>query len=169
MHSSAEGPSRALGLLALAWIVGYWWWQPGAGGGIVNSSLEQRPARTQVQPPAAQTTPPILEPLPMLAPLPGASGPYGQEAAPEPSPQVAVEQAADAEPLPSDRPVNQQEDRPGDRFHVVRRGDTLSEIALREYGSIRFAELIFEANRDQLASMDDLQIGMELRLPPAPR
>lgn len=49
--------------------------------------------------------------------------------------------------------------------YVVVRGDTLSEIAQRFYGSLRYAEVIFNANRDTMDRMDDLQIGDVLRIP----
>lgn len=166
MQTGAEGPSRALGLLALAWIIAYWWWQPGPDGGLVNSAIEQRPARSVATPPQVR-----LDPLPLAEPPPAPESQPTQAATPtpdlaeaDPLPAAPEEQAPQPTP-PEDRALEQAAP---ERFHVVRRGDTLSEIALREYGSIRFARLIFEANRDQLASMDDLQIGMELRLPPPP-
>ncbi len=54
------------------------------------------------------------------------------------------------------------------RTWTVRRGDTLGAIAQREYGSIVYADFIFDANRDILRSPDDLDIGMVLRLPDKP-
>jgi murein DD-endopeptidase MepM/ murein hydrolase activator NlpD len=50
--------------------------------------------------------------------------------------------------------------------HRVRRGDTLTKIALHYLGdSSRYRE-IFNANRDQLRTPDDrLKIGMTLRIP----
>jgi LysM repeat protein len=63
------------------------------------------------------------------------------------------------EAVPSPSPA------PSAEFHVVQRGDTLSSIAGKYLGSqARFRE-IFDANRDQLQSADDLQIGMKLRIP----
>ena len=49
--------------------------------------------------------------------------------------------------------------------YVVVRGDTLSEIAQRFYGSLRYADVIFNANRETMRSMDDLSIGDTLRIP----
>ena len=51
--------------------------------------------------------------------------------------------------------------------YVVVRGDTLSEIAQRFYGSgsLRYAEVIFNANRETMGSIDDLSIGDTLRIP----
>ncbi len=51
------------------------------------------------------------------------------------------------------------------RTYVVRRGDTLSEIARRELGR-RDWQVILEVNRDVLAHAEDLRPGMTLRLPP---
>lgn len=53
--------------------------------------------------------------------------------------------------------------------YVVRPGDTLSTIAARCLGSSQRYQEIFDANRDVLANPNALQVGMELRLPPASR
>ena len=53
--------------------------------------------------------------------------------------------------------------------YTVKSGDTLSGIAKAQYGSTRFKDLIFEANRDRLASEDDVREGQKLRIPPKPR
>lgn len=50
--------------------------------------------------------------------------------------------------------------------YVVRSGDTLSGIASRLLGSTQRYDEIFEANRHQLNSPDDLRPGMELVIPP---
>lgn len=63
-------------------------------------------------------------------------------------------------PLPGPAPMPQ--------VHTVGPGETLSEIAKAHYGSVRYADLIFEANRDRLTSADDLREGQTLRLPPKP-
>ncbi len=59
-------------------------------------------------------------------------------------------------------------DAPGAIEYRVASGDTLSGIASRFYGSQRFAELIFTANRDRLRTPDDLRVGQTLVIPPAP-
>ncbi|MEZ5976886.1 MAG: LysM peptidoglycan-binding domain-containing protein [Planctomycetota bacterium] len=51
------------------------------------------------------------------------------------------------------------------RTHVVVAGDTLSAIAFHYYGRGSLSTRIFDANRDQLKSPDDLQLGMKLRIP----
>jgi len=45
-------------------------------------------------------------------------------------------------------------------------GDTLSGIANRFMGSHRHFLKLYEANRDVLASPDDLRVGMKLKIPP---
>ena len=51
------------------------------------------------------------------------------------------------------------------RTHVIRPGDTLSGLAARYLGSSgRFRE-IYDANRDQLRSADDVREGMTLKIP----
>ncbi|MEO0512348.1 MAG: LysM domain-containing protein [Planctomycetota bacterium] len=54
------------------------------------------------------------------------------------------------------------------RRYTIRPGDSLSRIAQREYGSVRYVELIFNANRDVLPTEDSLSVGDEIVLPPPP-
>jgi len=49
--------------------------------------------------------------------------------------------------------------------YVVQAGDTLWDISYRFYGANRIAEIL-AANRSQLASAEQLRVGMELQLPP---
>lgn len=65
-------------------------------------------------------------------------------------------------------PTPSQDAEPQMAEYTVRAGDTLSRIALAQYGSTRYANLIFEANRDQMRSIDHLSVGQKLRLPPKP-
>lgn len=50
--------------------------------------------------------------------------------------------------------------------YLVQSGDSLSLIAQRFYGSSKHARFIYESNRDVLRSMDSVQIGQTLMLPP---
>lgn len=52
--------------------------------------------------------------------------------------------------------------------YTVKRGDTLSGIATSFYGSARYVDFLFDANRDRLRSRDDLRLGQVLRVPPLP-
>jgi len=50
-------------------------------------------------------------------------------------------------------------------IYVVREGDTLGGIALRELGSTERLSDLYSANRDVMASPDKLKVGMHLRIP----
>jgi LysM repeat protein len=52
-----------------------------------------------------------------------------------------------------------------ERMHVVTDGETLSSIAGKYLGSQARYHEIFNANRDQLKSPNDLKIGMKLKIP----
>lgn len=51
------------------------------------------------------------------------------------------------------------------RSYVVQPGDTLSEIASSELGSVRHMDAILKANSDTLESADEIRVGMTLTLP----
>jgi len=53
----------------------------------------------------------------------------------------------------------------GDRTHTVEKGDTLSAISQKHYGSANRWQEIFNANRDQLDDPDLIQPGQVLRIP----
>lgn len=52
--------------------------------------------------------------------------------------------------------------------YTVSRGDTLSSIAKAFYGSVRYVDFLYDANRDRLSSKDDLRLGQVLLIPPLP-
>lgn len=52
--------------------------------------------------------------------------------------------------------------------YTVEPGDTLSEVSRLFYGTTRHAELIFEANRDRLRSINDVRAGQVIRIPQKP-
>jgi nucleoid-associated protein YgaU len=56
------------------------------------------------------------------------------------------------------------------KIAVVKPGETLIDVARREYGDSAMHEAIFNLNRDQLTSIDAaLTPGLRLRLPPPPK
>lgn len=73
--------------------------------------------------------------------------------------------------LEDDRPSDRDSAEPSaandtaSRIYVVQAGDTLSGIASRLLGRQADFRKIFELNRDQLSSPDDLRPGMRLRIP----
>lgn len=63
-------------------------------------------------------------------------------------------------------PANSGQRRPLQyRIHTVRSGETLSEISIRYLGTSRKYREIFNINRDQLRSPNDIREGMKLRIP----
>jgi nucleoid-associated protein YgaU len=55
----------------------------------------------------------------------------------------------------------------GERSYTVRKGDSLSRIAKREYGDAQQWRRIYEANRDMIDNPDLIYPGQVLRLPSA--
>ncbi len=110
--------------------------------------------------------------------------PGRQQASPLPDLRRPVEPVRYIEPLPE--PVATQEPEPviiqepepqtptyvstekikTTRFHIVRKGDTLSKISKRYYGSANQWHKIYEANRDVLGNNPDLlRLGTKLIIP----
>ena len=50
--------------------------------------------------------------------------------------------------------------------YTVKAGDTLSMIAEKVYGDAAKYNDIYEANKDQLKSADDIKVGQTLKIPP---
>ena len=51
------------------------------------------------------------------------------------------------------------------RMHMVQRGDTLYALALKYYGTRSAWDRIYQANRSELASRDQLKVGQQLIIP----
>ena len=51
------------------------------------------------------------------------------------------------------------------RFHIVRRGETLSTISVKYYGSANKWQKILDANRSQLMDANRLKPGTKLTIP----
>lgn len=56
----------------------------------------------------------------------------------------------------------------GERRHTVERGDTLTSISKKYYGTIKKADVILKANRNVLSKAEDLRPGQTLAIPPSP-
>lgn len=56
----------------------------------------------------------------------------------------------------------------GDRTYIVKPGDTFATIARTVYGRESAWKVIYDANRDRVATPARLQVGITLRIPPAP-
>lgn len=74
---------------------------------------------------------------------------------------VTLDETADAPETTPQQPTA------APRSYVVVPGDTLSQIAQRLLGSARRTDQLWNLNREQLPSRDDLKVGMTLQLPPA--
>ena len=65
---------------------------------------------------------------------------------------------------------NATDDRPTEPETIVEylvvSGDSLSLIAQKFYGSSRYADFIYDSNRDVLRSKDSIRVGQTLKLPP---
>lgn len=118
-------------------------------------SAEARAPKTAAPPPVADVEVPQAEephemaPRPRVLEPPAANLPGGLGAATPPRPPVSA-----APPLPV---------REGP--YRVRPGDTLMNIARKEYGDVRYAKRIYAANRDRIEDPDQIFPGQELRLP----
>jgi LysM repeat protein len=100
-------------------------------------------------PPEPIRSPAPAEPTPAIVPA----------ASPVPVPTPTVE-------IPRQVPVFDSPDAaPGVQNYTVRAGDTLSGLAARFLGSSQRYREIFEANREVLATPNDLRVGMVLTIP----
>lgn len=77
----------------------------------------------------------------------------------------AQPQAAGAQLGAGMAPSSQPSPSPAARTHKVAKGDTLSAIAKQYYGNANDYQKIFEANKDQLADPDKIEVGQTLRIP----
>ena len=54
-------------------------------------------------------------------------------------------------------------------FYIVKKGDTLTKISRKVYGSSKYYNYIYEANRNSLTSSSKLNIGRRLIIPALPK
>jgi nucleoid-associated protein YgaU len=80
---------------------------------------------------------------------------------------AVVESVVAKEPnSPQDSTVHEQTEKiETQRFHIVRRGDTLSEISQTYYGSSAKWRKIFDANKEAIKNPDRLSLGQKLIIP----
>lgn len=68
-------------------------------------------------------------------------------------------------PPPIKIPIEKNEQKEAVMTYTVRKGDTLSSIAKRKYGSVLFWQKIYEVNKEKLINADRLSVGVEILLP----
>lgn len=128
-------------------------------GALTRGSLSDTLGSTGVQMIPAVVTRTDVPPAPRTS---NASTPparaYGASPAALPAQNLPATGVTDP-PVPSGPPIG------ASRTYVVRKGDTLSEIAQRELGSARRWREIYELNRSRMRSPETLRDGTELILP----
>lgn len=108
-----------------------------------------------------QTTPePMIEntPEPMITPVP----------TPEPTPTPTATPIPTPEPTPTPVVIPQPDTVPTQsevsyETYIIKKGDTLREISLEKYGSIRYVEAICQLNN--ISNPDNIQMGQKILLP----
>ncbi len=84
-----------------------------------------------------------------------------------PPPAGAVNRPPAGVPVPPAQPARGVQPAPaGSRVHQVARGETLSAIAQRYYGSSSAWRFLYESNRSVIANPNQLSVGTTLVIPP---
>jgi LysM repeat protein len=89
------------------------------------------------------------------------------EQIPYPLPDVANPNPTDGstiEPTPTPKPTPKALSQQG-RTYVVQKGDTLSKISQRFYGSTKRWKDIYDANRDRISNINQLKVGTKIVIP----
>jgi nucleoid-associated protein YgaU len=79
--------------------------------------------------------------------------------APSPGSQPVADTTADLTKFEQSQPVKTQ------RFYIVHKGDMLSTISQKYYGTVKKVDKIYEANRDVIKDKNRLKPGMKLVIP----
>jgi tetratricopeptide (TPR) repeat protein len=124
---------------------------------VTHSSAIDVPAIAPPQAPAEDTPAPAAEASPISL-APSEPPDKGQASGISDAPQEEAPAAA--------KPSRPAAASPGGRHHVVAKGDTLFNLAMKYYGSRSRWRDIFAANRELLPSENSpLKIGMDLKIP----
>jgi len=138
-------------------------------GATVSAPASETPAERPAPTPANRTSAATaatpnnfsvnLDAMPTVRTRPGATAARPAEPAPtRTAPSAAPKQnATTAAPTPA---------RGGARTHVVRPGDTLSNLSQRYYGNRTRWRDIYQANRATMRNEGDLKIGSQITIPP---
>lgn len=163
MAGTATRSAKALLAITVVWVGIYWWWQPTrpgmalvSVGAAVDRGADRAPPTTaevaRRVTPSQQPTDESVEILnPPRSPVTTVRVPQSDT----PPPREVIPKVETPEVVAFES-------------YRVKDGDTLTRIAQRRYGSIRYADMIYRANRDRLVSPDRLDLDQELRLPTDP-
>jgi nucleoid-associated protein YgaU len=134
---------------------------------------ERRPSRENEQPPVSviarspdqsgNPTPAMNRPTEPNSAAPAAT----RNAPPTETPAEKIQAAVEGpQPLGGDSTIHEQTEKiQTERFHIVRKGETLSKISLTYYGSAGKWQKIFEANKQTLKDPNRLAPGTKLTIP----
>ena len=108
-----------------------------------------------------QTTPePMIEntPEPMITPVPTPEPTPTPTATPIPTPEPTTAPVVTPQPdtVPAQSEVSYE-------TYIIKKGDTLREISLEKYGSVRYVEAICQLNN--ISNPDNIQMGQKILLP----
>jgi nucleoid-associated protein YgaU len=129
---------------------------PAAQTSPVKEPNEQRAVSVIPRSPEPNLPPPQPQPLPVVAAAPPVETPPQEAAAAAQKP---------AEPVFDSTVYEQTEKIETQKFYIVRRGDTLSKISAKYYGSAGQWRKILEANKQTLTNPDKLTPGQKLIIP----
>lgn len=109
-----------------------------------------RPRKAPTPAPASQVQPAQPQPAPFVP------GPVTQPEPNVPRPEPKIPTIGQPQPQPQQPPV---------RTHLVREGETLSDISERYYGTPHQWQKIYKANRSVIKDPDHIYPGMKLVIP----
>jgi len=79
---------------------------------------------------------------------------------------LTVQSAEDNQSKPPDSTIYEQTEKiKTQKFHIIRQGETLSEISHKYYGSANKWRMILDANRDEIEDVSKLKPGTKIIIP----
>ena len=128
---------------------------------ITIPQVEEPVVEEPVTPPPPEPEEPMVVVEEPVAPEPAAP----EEEVEEP-PVVEPEVVAPApEVVEEPIPVEPAPDENAPRYYTVKKGDSLYNISEKYFGQGRYANAIYEANKDVIDDPDSLKVGWKLRIP----